>query len=145
MCLAYRRRKRRAVDFDLLRGSVLPHPPTITAYPLALAHRRSGPHRRRDPAGVPPYRGNTLVAPAGTAYGPRCEDCPRDDGQFPRGQALPAEHLLDQASVLVQIGLLDPALVPGGFRATGKTREGREDVEILPVVGAEGVERILNG
>jgi hypothetical protein len=51
----------------------------------------------------------------------------------------------DQASVLVQIGLLDPALVPGTFRATGKTREGRGDVEILPVIGAEGVERVLNG
>ncbi|EAW18306.1 dienelactone hydrolase [Aspergillus fischeri NRRL 181] len=51
----------------------------------------------------------------------------------------------DQASVLVQIGLLDPALVPGSFRATGKTREGRQAVEMLPVVGAEGVERVLNG
>ncbi|EAW13825.1 dienelactone hydrolase [Aspergillus clavatus NRRL 1] len=51
----------------------------------------------------------------------------------------------DQASVLVQVGLLDPALVPGGFRATGRTRDGRETVERLPVVGAEGVDRVLNG
>ncbi|KAA8649978.1 hypothetical protein EYZ11_007277 [Aspergillus tanneri] len=50
----------------------------------------------------------------------------------------------DQASVLVQIGLLDPALVPAGFRATGPNRQGKETVERIPVVGGEGVERVLS-
>lgn len=49
----------------------------------------------------------------------------------------------DQASVLVQIGLLDPALVPAGFQATGPNRAGKETVERIPVVGSEGVERAL--
>ncbi|PYH47739.1 dienelactone hydrolase [Aspergillus saccharolyticus JOP 1030-1] len=49
----------------------------------------------------------------------------------------------DQASVLMQIGLLDPALVPSGFSATGPNRAGSELVDRIPVVGAEGVERIL--
>ncbi|PYI29389.1 hypothetical protein BP00DRAFT_238495 [Aspergillus indologenus CBS 114.80] len=48
----------------------------------------------------------------------------------------------DQASVLVQIGLLDPAVVPAGFTPTGLNRAGTNVVERLPVVGAEGVERI---
>lgn len=50
----------------------------------------------------------------------------------------------DQASVLVQIGLLDPALVPAGFQATGPNREGEETVERIPVAGSEGVERVLD-
>ncbi|PYH90663.1 hypothetical protein BO71DRAFT_461785 [Aspergillus ellipticus CBS 707.79] len=50
----------------------------------------------------------------------------------------------DQASVLVQIGLLDPALVPVGFRATGLTRDGKAEVDRIPVVGAEGVDRIVS-
>ncbi|KAF9884706.1 hypothetical protein FE257_001335 [Aspergillus nanangensis] len=50
----------------------------------------------------------------------------------------------DQASVLVQIGLLDPRLVPEGFHATGKNRARMEAVERLPVVGVEGVERVLS-
>ncbi|KAL5362836.1 hypothetical protein BJX96DRAFT_154716 [Aspergillus floccosus] len=49
----------------------------------------------------------------------------------------------DQASVLVQIGLLDPRLVPAGFVATGPNRAGSDEVQRLPVVGAEGVERVL--
>ncbi|KAH8434789.1 dienelactone hydrolase [Aspergillus melleus] len=49
----------------------------------------------------------------------------------------------DQASVLVQIGLLNPALVPAGFQATGPNRAGKETVERIPVVGSEGVERAL--
>ncbi|KAE8350486.1 hypothetical protein BDV28DRAFT_39164 [Aspergillus coremiiformis] len=49
----------------------------------------------------------------------------------------------DQASVLVQVGLLDPSLVPGSFQATGKNREGRDVVERIPVVGGEGVDRAL--
>ncbi|OJJ30680.1 hypothetical protein ASPWEDRAFT_120676 [Aspergillus wentii DTO 134E9] len=51
----------------------------------------------------------------------------------------------DQASVLVQVGLLDPMLIPGGFKATGKTRDGREMPGRLPVIGVEGAERVLNG
>ncbi|RAL07581.1 dienelactone hydrolase [Aspergillus homomorphus CBS 101889] len=50
----------------------------------------------------------------------------------------------DQASVLVQVGLLDPAVVPSGFRATGLNRAGKKAVERIPVVGAEGVGRIIN-
>lgn len=49
----------------------------------------------------------------------------------------------DQASVLVQIGLLDPQLVPAGFVATGPNRADSQEVQRLPVVGAEGVERAL--
>ncbi|KAF7593976.1 hypothetical protein BBP40_010373 [Aspergillus hancockii] len=49
----------------------------------------------------------------------------------------------DQASVLAQIGLLDPNLVPGSFSTIGKNREGRDVVERLPVVGGEGVDRVL--
>ncbi|PLN77413.1 hypothetical protein BDW42DRAFT_4277 [Aspergillus taichungensis] len=49
----------------------------------------------------------------------------------------------DQAGVLVQVGLLDPVLVPRGFRAVGPNRAGSEGVERLPVVGGEGVERML--
>ncbi|KAE8147217.1 hypothetical protein BDV25DRAFT_142973 [Aspergillus avenaceus] len=50
----------------------------------------------------------------------------------------------DQASVLVQIGLLDPNLVPGSFKATGPNREGRDTVQRIPVVGVEGVDRVLS-
>ncbi|KKK18649.1 hypothetical protein ARAM_006182, partial [Aspergillus rambellii] len=50
----------------------------------------------------------------------------------------------DQASVLVQVGLLDPALIPSGFQATGPNHEGRESVERLPVVGGEAVERTFD-
>ncbi|KAL4896266.1 hypothetical protein BDV59DRAFT_172487 [Aspergillus ambiguus] len=50
----------------------------------------------------------------------------------------------DQASVLVQIGLLDPRLVPAGFTPTGPNRAGSDEVQRLPVVGAEGVDRVLS-
>lgn len=50
----------------------------------------------------------------------------------------------DQASVLVQIGLLDPALVPSGFKATGPTRDGNDVVERIPVVGVEAVNRAVD-
>ena len=49
----------------------------------------------------------------------------------------------DQAGVLVQVGLLDPKLVPQGFKAVGPNRAGSEGVDRLPVVGVEGVERML--
>ena len=43
-----------------------------------------------------------------------------------RGEKLYHEHIhWDQASVLVQIGLLDPNLVPKGFKTTEAGRERR--------------------
>ena len=51
-----------------------------------------------------------------------------------RGGKLYHEHIYwDQASVLVQIGLLDPKLVPGG---KGQSR--------LPVVDEAGARKVLN-
>ncbi|KAL2853413.1 hypothetical protein BJY01DRAFT_244032 [Aspergillus pseudoustus] len=50
----------------------------------------------------------------------------------------------DQASVLVQIGLLDPGLIPSGFRAIGPDRAGKDTVERLPVVGDGAADIVLN-
>ncbi|KAL6235371.1 hypothetical protein BDW75DRAFT_142174 [Aspergillus navahoensis] len=50
----------------------------------------------------------------------------------------------DQASVLVQIGLLDPALIPPSFEATGPNSEGKDTVERMPVVGEEAANSVLN-
>ncbi|KAL2866393.1 dienelactone hydrolase [Aspergillus lucknowensis] len=50
----------------------------------------------------------------------------------------------DQASVLVQIGLLDPTLIPAGFQATGPNREGKNSVERIPLVGEEAITSVLN-
>ncbi|KAK2762849.1 hypothetical protein FQN54_001024 [Arachnomyces sp. PD_36] len=47
----------------------------------------------------------------------------------------------DHASVLVQIGLLDPKLVPPGFKASGN---GGQQINRLPVVGAEGARKVLD-
>lgn len=60
----------------------------------------------------------------------------------------------DQASVLVQLGLLDPKYVPAGFKGvagiSGKGKE-REDesmsdrkVDVLPVVGAMGAWKVFD-
>ncbi|KAK4612016.1 hypothetical protein CLAFUW4_13320 [Fulvia fulva] len=55
-----------------------------------------------------------------------------------RGSKLESEHIYwDQASVLVQAGLLDPKLVPDAMKKKG--------VEKLPVVGAEGARAIKRG
>ncbi|EFQ35621.1 dienelactone hydrolase [Colletotrichum graminicola] len=55
-----------------------------------------------------------------------------------RGGKLYHEHVYwDQASVLVQIGLLDPKLVPDAARKNG--------VQRLPVVGREAARRVLKG
>ncbi|KAF6829608.1 dienelactone hydrolase [Colletotrichum musicola] len=55
-----------------------------------------------------------------------------------RGGKLYHEHVYwDQASVLVQIGLLDPELVPDEARKNGVKR--------LPVVGREAARRVLRG
>ena len=54
-----------------------------------------------------------------------------------RGGKLYHEHIYwDQASVLVQLGLLDPKLVPQAMRDQGMRR--------LPVVGAESARKVLN-
>ncbi|KXT16071.1 hypothetical protein AC579_7112 [Pseudocercospora musae] len=55
-----------------------------------------------------------------------------------RGERLESEHVYwDQASVLVQAGLLDPKVVPGHLKKKG--------VSQLPVVGAEGARAIKRG
>lgn len=54
-----------------------------------------------------------------------------------RGGKLYHEHIYwDQASVLVQLGLLDPKLVPQSMREQGMER--------LPVVGAESARKVLD-
>ncbi|KAK1083484.1 hypothetical protein LTR48_006230, partial [Friedmanniomyces endolithicus] len=54
-----------------------------------------------------------------------------------RGAKLYHEHIYwDQASVLVQVGLLDPKLVPEGFKKQGLKR--------LPVYGRETAEKVLD-
>ena len=55
-----------------------------------------------------------------------------------KGDKLYHEHIYwDQAGVLMQIGLLNPDIVPG--------KAGKEKVaERLPVVGAEGARKVLN-
>lgn len=47
----------------------------------------------------------------------------------------------DHASVLVQVGLLDPKLIPPGFKASGGVNQ---QIERLPVVGAEGARKVLD-
>jgi SnoaL-like domain len=60
-----------------------------------------------------------------------------------RGGKLYHEHIhWDQASVLVQVGLLDPTLVPETFKTT---QDGAEkEVDELPVVGSEGAMKVLD-
>ncbi len=45
----------------------------------------------------------------------------------------------DQASVLVQVGLLDPKFVPKTFKTTEQGKE--KEVNRLPVVGGEGARK----
>jgi len=53
-----------------------------------------------------------------------------------RGGKLVSEHMYwDQASVLAQVGLLDPRMVPKSFKNTGLKR--------LPVVGAEAARQLI--
>jgi len=60
-----------------------------------------------------------------------------------RGGRLYHEHIhWDQATVLMQVGLLDPNLVPKSFRTYEKGRE--KDVKRLPVVGPEGAARVVD-
>ncbi|ETI28076.1 hypothetical protein G647_00525 [Cladophialophora carrionii CBS 160.54] len=60
-----------------------------------------------------------------------------------RGGKLYHEHIhWDQATVLVQIGLLDPKYIPKTFKTA---EEGREDeVERLPVCGREAARKVLD-
>lgn len=60
-----------------------------------------------------------------------------------RGGKLYHEHIhWDQATVLVQVGLLDPKLVPKTFKTI---REGAEkEVDELPVVGSEGAMKVVD-
>lgn len=60
-----------------------------------------------------------------------------------RGGKLYHEHIhWDQATVLMQIGLLDPQLVPKTFKTM---QEGAErEVERLPVVGVEGARKVVD-
>ena len=54
-----------------------------------------------------------------------------------RGGKLVSEHMYwDQASVLVQVGLLDPKLVPKKFKSEGTKQ--------LPVVGAEAAKQLVD-
>ncbi|KAL1595260.1 hypothetical protein SLS60_009949 [Paraconiothyrium brasiliense] len=54
-----------------------------------------------------------------------------------RGGKLVSEHMYwDQASVLVQVGLLDPKIVPKNLKSQG--------LKQLPVVGAEGARQVLD-
>ena len=54
-----------------------------------------------------------------------------------RGEKVAHERVYwDQASVLVQLGLLDPSLVPGSMKGSG--------VKKLPVVGAESAKKVLD-
>jgi SnoaL-like domain len=60
-----------------------------------------------------------------------------------RGGKLYHEHIhWDQASVLVQIGLLDPNLIPKTFTTAEKGKE--KEVKRLPVVGAEGARKVAD-
>lgn len=60
-----------------------------------------------------------------------------------KGGKLYHEHIhWDQASVLVQIGLLDPDLVPSSFKTEEPGRE--KEVQRLPVVGAEGARKVVD-
>jgi len=60
-----------------------------------------------------------------------------------RGGRLYHENVYwDQASVLVQLGLLDPNHIPAAFKAVDQ--EGAHKVERLPVVGAESARKVLD-
>ena len=63
-----------------------------------------------------------------------------------RDGKLAHEHIYwDQASVLVQVGLLDPNVVPKTFKASGgKDGEEEWEVERLPAVGGEGARKVVD-
>lgn len=60
-----------------------------------------------------------------------------------RGGKLYHEHIYwDQASVLLQVGLLDPRLVPKTFQTKEKGKE--REVRRIPVLGAEAARKVLD-
>ena len=60
-----------------------------------------------------------------------------------RGTKLYHEHIhWDQGTVLVQVGLLDPKLIPKGFKTTDEGR--REEVKELPVRGREAARKVVD-
>ncbi|KAI1610365.1 carboxymethylenebutenolidase [Exophiala viscosa] len=60
-----------------------------------------------------------------------------------RGGKLFHEHVhWDQASVLVQVGLIDPKYIPDTFKTADQGRE--DEVERLPVVGREAARKVLD-
>lgn len=60
-----------------------------------------------------------------------------------RGGKLYHEHLhWDQATVLVQIGLLDPKLIPKSFQTTDEKQ--RDQVKRLPVLGAGAARKVVD-
>jgi len=60
-----------------------------------------------------------------------------------RGGKLFHEHVYwDQASVLVQVGLIDPKLIPKTFKTAEEGRE--EEVERLPVCGRAAARKVLD-
>jgi len=63
-----------------------------------------------------------------------------------RGGKLCHEHVYwDQASVLMQVGLLDPHLVPGKFKESTSGDVDGSRVKKLPVVGRTAARRLLHG
>lgn len=60
-----------------------------------------------------------------------------------RGGKIHHEHIhWDQATVLVQIGLLDPKYVPSSFKTTEKGKE--KEVKRLPVLGREAARKVVD-
>lgn len=60
-----------------------------------------------------------------------------------RGGKLYHEHIhWDQATVLVQVGLLDPKYIPPSFKTATEGRE--KEVQTLPVVGREGARKVVD-
>ena len=47
----------------------------------------------------------------------------------------------DQASVLFQVGLLDPDVVPEEFKDKG---EGKDGLEMLPIAGSEAARKVMD-
>ncbi|PWY92945.1 hypothetical protein BO70DRAFT_358076 [Aspergillus heteromorphus CBS 117.55] len=121
----------------------LPSAPRPT-HPPAIAHDRARSRRRRAPPLLHPHRGNPLAAARVPPTGRPVRVALVMSASFCTGKLARLNIYWDQACVLVQIGLLDPELVPAGFRVTGTTRDGKASVERLPVVGAEGVDRMVS-
>ncbi|PGH19009.1 hypothetical protein AJ79_00043 [Helicocarpus griseus UAMH5409] len=62
-----------------------------------------------------------------------------------RGGKLCHENIYwDQATVLVQLGLLDPKYVPSGFKGENGPQANKEDVKSLPVLGAEEARKVVD-